>query len=381
MTMFKKPKRVTGRAKPDPDDQFSRDRAERAEEIVANIWVDTKRQRAILNDIRSYMRNAAKKRRGTPMGGLRLSQYSQAGKSAIAERLIAELEEEAIAAGASPNRHRVVHITISSRMTLKMLFMDILNRLADDFLEEPGNGALQFGAKIRGKSADNVMVLEQRIEEWVARLGVELIIIDEVQLLATKHERSTTDLNYGSSFLTADALDVTKKLQSFIDRGVAPMLFIGDETSEQFFKLNTQFAARLGAPLKLNPLNVEKIAERKQFMKFCTEYDERVVKLGAVPVPTCLSEPAILTRLIMASGGHIGRAARIIQVALPAALKRGAATLEAYDLSNAVRDYAMDLGWVDHDPFSVVSMPAPEPASPTSNTSAQNDNTETTDAA
>ncbi len=71
--------------------------------------------------------------------------------------------------------------------------------------------------RIRGASGDNVMILEQRIEEWVARLGVELIVIDEVQLLATKDERSMTDPDYGQTVLTADAFEVTKKLQSFID--------------------------------------------------------------------------------------------------------------------------------------------------------------------
>lgn len=396
-TTYKKPKRVTGLAKPDPNDLFAQARAEVAEEIVTSVWIDTDRQRAILNDVRRYIRNAAKKRRGAPLGGRRLSQFSQAGKSAVAERLIVELEEEAIAAGAEPNKHRVVHITISSRMTLKMLFMAILNRLADDFLDEPGNRALAVGPKdagnIRGKSSDNIMVLEQRIEEWVCRLGVELIVIDEVQLLVTKRENNVADLHYGRSFLTADAFDVTKKFQSFIDRGVVPMLFIGDETSEDFFRLNGQFAARLGTALELLPLDVSKNADRKQFLKFCAEYDAQVVKLGAVPIPTCLSQPAILTALITASGGHIGRAARIIQEALPAAVKRGAATMEAYDLSNAVRDYAMELGWVAHDPFSLVPaaiiappipvspMPEPPATPPTSNAAVQLAEAEPADAA
>lgn len=364
MTTYRKPKRMTGLAKPDPTDLFAQARAEVAEDIVTSVWVDTDRQRAILNDVRRYMRNAGKKRQGTPLGGRRLSQFSQAGKSAVAERLIAELEAEAIAAGKEPNRHRVVHITISSRMTLKMLFMAILNRLADDFLDEPSTRALAIGNKgaegIRGKSADNVMVLEQRIEEWVRRLGVELIVIDEVQLLVTKRDTNVADIRFGSAYLTADAFDVTKKFQSFIDRGVAPMLFIGDETSEDFFRLNGQFAARLGTALELLPLDVSRTKDRKQFMKFCADYDREVVRLGAVPIPTCLDQPAVLTALIRASGGHIGRAARIIQQALPAAIERGAATMEVYDLSNAVRDYAMDLGWVDHDPFSVVpASPAP----------------------
>lgn len=381
MTTYRKPKRITGLAKPDPADLFAQARAEVAEDIVTNIWIDTDRQRAILNDVRRYMRNAAKKRRGTPLGGRRLSQFSQAGKSAVAERLIAELEEEAVAAGRESNKHRVVHITISSRMTLKMLFMAILNRLADDFLDEPGNRALAIGRKsaedIRGKSTDNVMVLEQRIEEWVRRLGVELIVIDEVQLLVTKHTSNVADVRYGRAYLTADAFDVTKKFQSFIDRGVAPMLFIGDETSADFFRLNGQFAARLGTALELQPLDVSRTADRKQFMKFCADYDREVIRLGAVPIPTCLDQPAVLTALIRASGGHIGRAARIIQEALPAAVERGAATMEAYDLSNAVRDYAMDLGWVDQDPFSAMpAVPAPTtPPAPTSTAADQPDAT------
>lgn len=357
MTTYKKPKRITGLAKPDPYDDAAQARAERAQEIVESIWVDTPRQRTILNEIRKYMRISKKKRRGTPLGGRRLSQYSQAGKSAIAERLIHELEEEAIQAGAEPNPYRIIHITISPRMTLKMLFLAILNRLADEFADQSVK-AIKITEKeadrIRGKSADNVMILEQRIEEWVARLGVELIVIDEVQLLATRDERNVADPNYGRTVLTADAFEVTKKLQSFIDRGVVPIVFIGDETSESFFKINGQFAARLGTALELPPLNVKKKRDRLHFMDFCKEYDEALVAKGASPVPTCLTDHAVLTGLIAASGGHIGRAARIIQVAMPAALERGAVTMEAYDLSNAVRDYVMDMGWVDHDPFSIV---------------------------
>ncbi len=134
-----------------------------------------------------------------------------------------------------------------------------------------------------------------------------------------------------------------------------PIVFIGDETSESFFKINSQFAARLGTALELPPLNVKKASDRKQFMDFCKEYDRQLVARDASPVPTCLTDHAVLTGLITASGGHIGRAARLIQVAMPAALERGAVTMEAYDLSNAVRDYAIDLGWIGYDPFSVVA--------------------------
>ena len=145
-----------------------------------------------------------------------------------------------------------------------------------------------------------------------------------------------------------------------LDRGVVPLFFIGDETSVVFFKLNPQFAARLGDPLELKALNMGRKADRKQFYDFCAEYDSELRRRNAIAVPTCLSEIDVLEALITASGGHIGRAARIIEVALPKALERGAVTMEPYDLSNAVRSYAIGLGWVDYDPFSV----QPDPAQP-----------------
>lgn len=68
-------------------------------------------------------------------------------------------------------------------------------------------------------------------------------------------------------------------------------------------------------------------------------------------MPSVLAEDDVLEALIDVSGGHVGRVARLIQVALPAALERGAVTIERYDLSNAIRDFAIGLGWIDHDPF------------------------------
>jgi hypothetical protein len=366
MTVQKKPKPITGRSRPDPYDIAAQDRAERAELLVEAIWVDTERQRAILNRIRKYMRNckAGRRRKGTPISGRRLSQFSQAGKSAIAERLIRELELESIKAGEMPNPYRVIHVTIDQRMTLKMLYQEILNRLADDFVDEPhGDGirnASKQAAEIKGNRGDNIKILEQRVEEWVGKLGVELIVVDEIQRLVTNAgiiHRNSNDIR---TFLTPDAMDVTKKLQAFLDRGVVPLVFLGDETSEEFFEINEQFAARLNTPLELLPLNVKKTADRKRFFEFCVEYDRQIVAQNLTAVPTCLTEPNVLTALIAASGGHIGRAARIIQIALPAALERGAVTMEPFDLSNVVRGFAIGLKWVDYDPFSIEPDPIAE---------------------
>lgn len=361
MVTTRKPRRLTGRVRPDPNDTGAQRRAEHAREVLENgFWVETERQRAILNAVRSYMRSCRRTRgrKGTSISGRRLSQHSQAGKSAIAERLIHELEQEALAAGQEPNPYRVIHINIDQRMTLKALYQELLNRMADDFVDEPDPKGLRVSPyearEIRGTSRDTMKTLEQRIEEWVIRLGVELVIVDEIQRLVTRPESDDFDPENPGSYLTADAMDVTKKLQAFLDRGVVPIFFIGDENSPKFFRLNKYFAARLLKPLELIPLDVNKTIDRKRFFDFCLEYDRQLVDMKVVSVPTCLTQTDVLTSLIEACGGHIGRAARIIQVALPEALERGAVTLEPYDLSNAVRDYAMELGWVDHDPFSIL---------------------------
>lgn len=341
MGVSRRPKRETGAIRPVPGDEISKGRSERAQEVVETIWVDHPPQRRIIDDIRSYMRVCSRRRNGTKrtLNGRRLSQHWQAGKSATFERLKYEIAQEEIAAGLEPNPYRVIHITLDERMTLKMLYQEILNRLADEFPDEPGRAGRRPGPRADGKtslSRDNIKVLEQRVEEWVVRLGVELIVVDEVQRLE------------GSS---KDAEELTKKLMSFLDRGVVPIVFIGDETSKTFFSINPKFAARLLKPLKLEPLGTKKVSDRKMFFDFCTDFDDQLIALDVTSTSSCLRDPDVLDALIKISQGHVGRVARLIQVALPEALARGAITLERFDLSRATEDYAIDLGWIDVDPF------------------------------
>jgi len=331
----------TGRKRPDPFDTQALARAEAAEAKLAAIWVQYEPQQAILVQLRRYMRLCKQQQPGTAFNGRRLSQVSQAGKSSTIERLRKELADEERAAGLAPNPLRLLHVTMDRRMTVKMLFQQILNQLGDNFVnaEWRDNGTVPRGAdRARWSRNDNIKMLEQRIAEWVPKLGVECIAVDEVQ-----HLDRPTD----------DACEVTKKLQAFLDSGIVPMVFIGDDTSRKFFASNPQFAARLLRPLELRQLDVKKSADRAQFMRFCQEFDRQLLESGIVNFSCGFDEPDTLEGLIAVSGGHVGRVARLIQTALPAALERGAATIEPYDLSNAAREYAIDLGWIDYDPFAI----------------------------
>lgn len=334
----KQPKPKTGRRRPDPNDQNALRRVREADIKVGKIWVDHPPQRAILAQIRRYM-EVCQAHKGLPLTGRRLSQMSQAGKSATVERLRYELAEEDRAANRPVNRFRVLHVTMDRRMTLKMLYQQILIQMDDAFADEEGfrpQSTFHRGGEKRARK-DNIMELEHRIGRWVKLLGVECIVIDEVQ-----------HLHRGG----ADASEVTKKLQAFLDRSVVPLVFIGDETSSDFFLRNPQFAARLLRPLELHPLNDNNRNDRKLFKEFCTSLDQQIQAAGLTTFSSGFDDDDVLEGLITASGGHVGRVARLVQVALPAALERGALSIEPFDLSNAVRDYAMILGWVHHDPFS-----------------------------
>lgn len=180
--------------------------------------------------------------------------------------------------------------------------------------------------------------LRQRIQRFVRRLGVELIIIDECQ-----------HLKKGGN----DVADVTDAFKRFLDMGIAPLVLVGNLDAGRVFERNPQLRARLGMPLNLPALNMKRTSDAIHFKNFITGFDDALEKAGAFGTKSDLSTPATLNRLQKASGGYFGRAARIIKNAAKHAAARGAHRIEDYDFSCVVRSYAIPSKWVDDDPFSM----------------------------
>ncbi|MGI4732289.1 MAG: TniB family NTP-binding protein [Janthinobacterium lividum] len=184
----------------------------------------------------------------------------------------------------------------------------------------------------------NAKVLENRIADFVRKLGVELLIADEVQHLRRKAN---------------DANEVTDRLKVFLDRGIVPLVLVGDEDSIPFFRANGKLAARLGNPLELAPLNPNgRAADAKLFKKFCGALDDELMKHRIFASSSMLTSDEMLDALLVVSSGHVGRVARLLSVAAPAAVRRGAACVEPYDLSRATRQFAIGAAWLVTDPFS-----------------------------
>ncbi|RPF71092.1 AAA family ATPase [Aurantiacibacter spongiae] len=329
-TEKKQPDPLTGRRTPDWSDPTLSANVDKARTAMEGIWIDHEPQLAIIAQLREYIAETCGKL-GRPISGRRLSQKSQAGKSALAWHLKHQLETEGKAQGLAVNPYQLIIVTIEKGMTLKGFMQALLKQMGDDFLDSHDDGR---------KTVDDrrtIPVLEKRIAEWVPKLGVELVVADEVQRLKGALGESNR---------------VTERFQTMLDRGIAPLLLIGNGESVDFFSSNPDLCARLGMPLELAPLDPERREPARLFQKFCREYDLMLRNRGVFGIPSDLGERPIIDGLALVSGGHVGRAARVIQEAVPLAVRRGALKIEPFDLSCVTQGYAMANGWIDEDPFS-----------------------------
>ena len=319
------PKPSAGDTKPVYSDEARNARADSVLPFFKTNYIEHKPQTDGVEQLLGYMRSA-KSLIGSPMDGRCLHEHSGAGKSRMIEHLLATAATRRAEAGLPSNPHQIVCVELDKTTSVATFFRQVLRVMGDEHWDEP-----------RAKLDE----LEERIGVFVQRLDVEALIGDEVQHLARKTTNST---------------QITDRLKTFLNRGIVPLILIGDETTEDFLAENPKFACRLGTPLELKPLDVrDSISDRKLFLKFCAELDASMVAAGIVDKHAGLAGMGIRTPLATISGGHVGRVCRLVCEATIHALRRGAPTIERHDLSVATRRFAMKLKWVFHDPFSAKS--------------------------
>ena len=318
-----RPPPLTGDPVPRFADEALRERSEAALATCLGIWVANDRQDMVIAQVRSYLGAWHLADEKEACGGRRLSQYSQAGKSATMRRLKKVLAKQRRTRGLAPSKYQVVIVTLRKRLTLNQLYRAILKKM---------------GCPHWNQEKISVDTLLCRIEEHAALIGMELLVIDEIQHLDND---------------TKDAEAVLHQLKVFVDEAYFPIVFVGDEDSLPFFERNQKLAARLGDPLELRPLKpLENDDDALAFQKLCHKFDLALVKADVFTRPAGLSKKLLLDGLMIASGGHVGRVASLLQIAVPHAIWRGADAVEAFDLSHAVRSYAIKNNWVGFDPWS-----------------------------
>lgn len=322
------PKPTTGHRSPDYSQPNLADRMKYATAILRTTKVIHRPQQDLIEELKLY-RDEVLGVRGELIDGRRLSQEFQAGKSTTAELVVDRLAKERAAEGLPPNKYQVIMITCTTEMTLKEFYLAILEQMDDDFLK-PKDG------KARKYDNRSASALQRQIGEWILALDVELLILDEIQNLHTKG---------------GDPGRVTKRLQEMLEKGVAPLVLIGNEHSAAFFESNEDLCARLAKPLELKALNAED-DDAQLFEDFCNSFDDMLVERNIFPTHSGLGTERMMDGLYDVSSGHIGRVARIVKHSVLHAIKRGASHIDLYDLSCITRDFAYGLGWTDTDPFS-----------------------------
>ncbi|MDR6144903.1 RNA binding exosome subunit [Sphingomonas sp. SORGH_AS870] len=288
-----------------------------------NNWIEHEPQTSLVNQLLAYMESMQPLLDG-PIDGRCLSQDTNAGKSRMIEALVAEAALRREEEGLPSNKYQIIVVELNEATSVKSFFRNILKALDDSHWNN---------------KHDTIDDLEDRIHHFCRKLGVQGLVGDEVQHLDKK---------------SSDATGVTNRLKSFLNRGIVPLILVGNEKAEAFFEKNTDLAARLGTPLVLKPLDPRNDrTDGKLFTAFCKKLDASMVKAKIVDEPAGLDKAGLRSQLVAVSGGHVGRVCRVVCEATIHALWRGSPKVEKHDLSVATRRYAMGpVNWVTRDPFS-----------------------------
>ena len=283
------------------------ERAAAAKETLADIYVLPESHRTI-RDKCEILRLTHLRRRGRPMGGLRLAQLSSAGKTSCFEQYRDKVIADLRASTGIDNPYVVLLVGLESSTTPKELCQTVLEALGDQ--------NHMIGTKKE---------LIDRMRKFIVDCDVQLLVIDEVQHLKGKRN---------------DRRDVTDMLKKLLQDGIVPIVFVGDETSPELFRMNEQLGNRCGTPLSLRPLPMTQEGNR-EFAKFCLKLQKQMLALNIISREGALSENNCIEKLRLYSRGHLGRVSRIVAEALEAAILRNAATVEAVDINYAIENFAM----------------------------------------
>ena len=283
------------------------------DQTVRSIYIQNPSHRPVLKALDTVLSLGA---RGAFQTAVRNSAPSFSGKSASADEFERIVQRRGTySAGTRP----IVRIELEQACTSRRFWSAILSAYGDGFASSKDEEGLRRSAY-----------------DAFERHGTVLLIIDEVQ-----------HAGYRSKGFSAPT-DVIKR---FISDAQVGLGLFGNEDARTILQSNNQLSHRMLPPCDIQPLDISDSSDQRRFARFIAKYNGELVRLALFQPSTILSDQRALDCLMSISGGFLGRVVALLQVAGRQAFLRGAASIEAYDLSRAATTWAVEQQLTPHDPF------------------------------
>ncbi|WP_238282732.1 TniB family NTP-binding protein, partial [Methylobacterium goesingense] len=217
----------------------------------------------------------------------------------------------------------VVHVTLSAKATIKTLGSDILEEYEDPEFEE-----------------GTATKLLRRAANHIEKAKTDLLILDEVHHLIDNDKGGTV------------AMSVAETIKRMLIRGACPVVLVGTEQAMPLITKNVQLQGRAYNPVIARPLDLATKTGLAEFRDHCVGFDLMLVRHRIFRKPSGLVVGDVPAFAYDVSGGIIGLASRLFEIASEKAMVRGGDRIEDRDLSSAVEDWAIPLGITDHNPWT-----------------------------
>ena len=214
----------------------------------------------------------------------------------------------------------VVHVTLSSKATIKQLATDILEEYKAD-----------------NSTVGNASSLYVPASRTVETAQTDVLVLDGIHHLQGKDGETATD--------------VTETIKRYLIRGSSPLILVGTDDAKPLLVGNPQFKNRTFTPIFLRPLDVKDPKQWKTFVQHCGGFDLKLVEHGIFPEFSGLDERDVPACVYDVSGGVIGTASNLFQAAAIKAIKEEATRIGRGHLEAAVDEWARPLEVIDYNPF------------------------------
>jgi len=188
----------------------------------------------------------------------------------------------------------------------------------------------------RPSAGDRDRRWDRAIDE-LRRHQVELVIFDEL-------DRANRRPTMSGQVATSIRLKI-------MDGGICPVVFCGADAARTVLRSVPELIQRLGGTIRLDPFNWFRQDDKARLIGFLKRWDEALVDHKVLPALSGLSDEKVAQLLCESSGGNLRMLCKILQNACLETLRAKRLKIERDDLKRAVLDFAVDGGFIEHNPF------------------------------